>query len=374
MSDATQLSMRDARDAEDKRLLENGEIDLLLSGWVETIRGRCIARMRGTVGEDVAQAVCERLWRELKAGRHRDGRLPFRVIVHSVIGWVCNGWNEPGWRESELFDLDGAAPDETEAVIVDLTLEQFVATLPPGDGEVGALYYLEGARARRDRRAARQEAERGVPGDQQEQGSAQGVARGMIVELETLLDELARRHARGEPLDVEGTLVKAGDRADELAPLIEAFLERAPRRAPSDEALAYVRSLDDPPMLRARVAKALRVDDVVDAIVAACKIQPDARPKVRRYYQQLEGGVLDPSRVAASVWDAITDVLGRSRASLTAPSLGATPSLPHPCTGPTALFEPGEMPTLSASMTEPEPPDDVDALFLGDPGSPQTSR
>ena len=28
----------------------------------------------------------------------------------------------------------------------------------------------------------------------------------MIVELETLLDELARRHARGEPLDVEGTL------------------------------------------------------------------------------------------------------------------------------------------------------------------------
>ena len=38
----------------------------------------------------------------------------------------------------------------------------------------------------------------------------------MIVELETLLDELARRHARGEPLDVEGTLVKAGDRADEL--------------------------------------------------------------------------------------------------------------------------------------------------------------
>ena len=144
MSDATQLSMRDARDAEDKRLLENGEIDLLLSGWVETIRGRCIARMRGVAGEDVAQAVCERLWRELKTGKHRDGRLPFRVIVHSVISWVCSGWNEPGWRENELFDLDGAAPDETEAVIVDLTLEQFVATLPPGDGEVGALYYLEG--------------------------------------------------------------------------------------------------------------------------------------------------------------------------------------------------------------------------------------
>jgi hypothetical protein len=188
----------------------------------------------------------------------------------------------------------------------------------------------------------------------------------MTVELETLLDELARRHARGEPLDVEGTLRQAGDRADELAPLIESFLERAPRRAPSDEALAYVRSLDDPPLLRVRVAKALRVDDVVDAIVTACKIQPDARPKVRRYYQQLEGGVLDPSRVAVSVWDAITELLGRSRASLTAPRLGAAAPT-APMYRADRLFEPGEMPTLSASNTEPDPPDDVDALFLGDP-------
>lgn len=136
--------MQDARDAEDNRLLETGEIDLLLAGWLETIRGRCIARMRGPVGEDVAQAVSERLWRELKAGRHRDGRLPFRVIVHSVIGWVCNGWNEPGWYESEFLEPDRAAPDESDEVVIDVTLEQFVATLPPGDGEVAALLYLEG--------------------------------------------------------------------------------------------------------------------------------------------------------------------------------------------------------------------------------------
>ena len=136
--------MRDARDAEDKRLLETGEIDLLLAGWVETIRGRCIAKMRGPVGEDVAQAVCERLWRELKAGRHRDGTYPFRVIVHSVIGWVCRGWYEPGWQENELFDVDGAGPDEADLVVLDVTLEQFVATLPPGDGEIASLSYLEG--------------------------------------------------------------------------------------------------------------------------------------------------------------------------------------------------------------------------------------
>lgn len=136
--------MRDARDAEDERLLAAGEIDLLLAGWYETIRDVCIVRMRGPVGEDVAHAVCERLWRELKAGRHRDGRHPFRVIVFSVIRWVCRGWFEPGWQESELFDIDGAAPDDAEAVVVDVTLEQFVATLAPGDGAVAALTFLEG--------------------------------------------------------------------------------------------------------------------------------------------------------------------------------------------------------------------------------------
>ena len=87
MSELTHSSMNDARDAEDNRLLESGEIALLLSGWHETIVARCVARMRGPVGHDVAQAVCERLWRELKSGRHRDGRWPFRVIVLKVIGF-----------------------------------------------------------------------------------------------------------------------------------------------------------------------------------------------------------------------------------------------------------------------------------------------
>ena len=166
----------------------------------------------------------------------------------------------------------------------------------------------------------------------------------MKVELDTLLDELARRHARGEPLDVEGTLAKAGDRADELAPLIEAFLLRAPRRAPSDESLAYVRSLDDPPMTRARVAKALKVDDVVDAIVTACEVRPEARPKVRRYYQQLEGGILDPSRVAASVWDAITGLLGRPRWTLIAPRIDTMLAQAEPMYRADKLFDPSELP------------------------------
>ena len=137
--------MRDARDAEDNRLLESGEIDLLLAGWVETIDSRCVARMRGPVGHDVAQAVCERLWRELKRGKHRDGRWPFRVIVHQVIGYVCAGWYEKGRIEDPLIEIDGPTADSfTGDVELQLTLEEFVATLPPGDGEVARLWLLEG--------------------------------------------------------------------------------------------------------------------------------------------------------------------------------------------------------------------------------------
>ena len=143
MSEVTASSMHDARDAEDKRLLEAGEVELLLAGWYETIVGRCVAKLRGPAGHDVAQIVCERLWRELKAGRHRDGAWPFRVIVHKVIDFTCAGYYEPGWGEAEWIELDGPAPDQTDEVDTTLDLESFVATLPPADAEVAALWLLE---------------------------------------------------------------------------------------------------------------------------------------------------------------------------------------------------------------------------------------
>jgi hypothetical protein len=184
----------------------------------------------------------------------------------------------------------------------------------------------------------------------------------MSPEVETLLDELVRRHARGEPLDVEGTLQRAGDHADELAPLIEAFLARAPRRGPTPASLAFVRSLDDPPLTRARVAKAVKVEDVVDAIVTECELDPATRPRVKRYYQQLEAGILDPTRVAASVWDAITGLLGRSRALLSAPP--GPPPAAAPMYRAEAQFSISES-LVPRAAPEPEALDEVDALFLG---------
>ena len=187
-----------------------------------------------------------------------------------------------------------------------------------------------------------------------------------MVSVAQLLDEFVGRWTRDEPLAVDELLVRAGPQADELARLIDRFLERAPRREPTADALAYVRSLDDPPMLRARQALGLKLDDFAAALVSRLGLGEWARPKVRRYYQQLEGGILDPSRVAASVWDAITGLLGRSRALLSAP--------PGPAPAAAPMYRIDAQLSLSErlvprSAAEPQVPDEVDALFLGDPSA-----
>jgi DNA-directed RNA polymerase specialized sigma24 family protein len=144
MPEETPVSMRDARDAEDNRLLEAGEIDLLLAGWYETIVARCVARMRGPAGYDVAQAVCERLWGELKKGHHQEGKWPFRVIVHKVIDFTCRGYYDPAWGENEWMDVDEPTADAVGEVDARLSIEAFVETLPPADRDVGKLWLLDG--------------------------------------------------------------------------------------------------------------------------------------------------------------------------------------------------------------------------------------
>ena len=145
MSGVTPVSMRDARDALDRELLARGEIDELLAGYVDEIVARCRVRCRAH-GEDVAQQVCMRLWRELKDGKHRDGRLPFRVVQLKVTGWICREFGGAVFGGGEELDeRDGPAPDDfTEAVAAHLDLEAFVASLPPGDAEVARLRLLEG--------------------------------------------------------------------------------------------------------------------------------------------------------------------------------------------------------------------------------------
>ena len=195
----------------------------------------------------------------------------------------------------------------------------------------------------------------------------------MTGQLEKLLDEFVGRWARDEPLAVDELLVRAGPEADELAVLIDRFLERAPRREPTADALAFVRSLDDPPLLRARQALGLKLDDLAAALVETLGLGEKAREKVRRYYQELELGQLEPGGVATKVWDALSGLLGRDARSLAALPLQAPASA-----GMLRAMEPmfreanfvaEDLPLERSAAAELNEPDEVDRLFgIAPPG------
>jgi hypothetical protein len=135
--------------------------------------------------------------------------------------------------------------------------------------------------------------------------------------VDALFDEFVTRWTREEPIDVAGLLERAGPDTDELARLIDAFLDRAPRREPSDESRAAVKALAvrlgaEPPLLSARLAARRRVGEVTAAIVAACALPAEAEALVRSYYQRLEGGLLDPRGVSDRVWTVLELLLGSS--------------------------------------------------------------
>jgi RNA polymerase sigma factor (sigma-70 family) len=93
--------MHDARDAEDKRLLDAGDHARLVESYYGVIVKRCQARTKSD-GEafDVAADVVIRLLGELKAGKRYV--VPFRVVVHKVIGWKLAEHFAGRSRDTEL--------------------------------------------------------------------------------------------------------------------------------------------------------------------------------------------------------------------------------------------------------------------------------
>jgi RNA polymerase sigma factor (sigma-70 family) len=137
--------MSDARDAEDTRLLEAGEHARLLAAYFEIIRGRCLARCKTRDdGEECASLVFVRLLRELKAGKRY--RVPFRIVVHMVVGWTVKGFYEPGRvREIPLGLDEGPADGDVFAAIEsELDAHRLLDGLPPREREVAVLCWLRG--------------------------------------------------------------------------------------------------------------------------------------------------------------------------------------------------------------------------------------
>jgi hypothetical protein len=186
---------------------------------------------------------------------------------------------------------------------------------------------------------------------------------------EQLFDELLGRWTRGEPLQVDELLLQAGERSGELAPLVDAFLQRSPRREPTAEAIAFVRSLETPSLLRARQERRLKLDDLTAALIKNLGLPAKARAKVRRYYQDLELGHLDPAGVAASVWDALSALLGRDALSLALPrpAAPAAPTMFRAAPERLSAEVSVQLRSMEDSVSEPHKdetePDEVDRLF-----------
>jgi RNA polymerase sigma-70 factor (ECF subfamily) len=135
--------MHDARDAEDTRLLQAGEIGRLVESYYGVVIDRCRVKVRDQMRAlDVAHEVVLRLLAELKRGRRY--RVPFRVVVHKVIDWkVKEHFQQGAAVEVELSEwLALASNDSSRALEMDEGFESFLSRLTELEQEVLRLRYL----------------------------------------------------------------------------------------------------------------------------------------------------------------------------------------------------------------------------------------
>src|SRR4051812_10300941 len=131
-------------DAFDKEQFDAGRIDVLLAKYRPIVVGRCIAKLRGHPdAEDVAQDVYLRLLGEFHRGKGY-GDVPYRVVVHQVIGWTLKDYFAGRSTSTPLPD-DFAAPEAPpDDRLTRLTLASAFEALPAGDGVVLTLRYIYG--------------------------------------------------------------------------------------------------------------------------------------------------------------------------------------------------------------------------------------
>ena len=135
--------MHDARGAEDTRLLDAGEHKALLESYYGVILDRCRLKVGGASYVDVAHEVVVRLMAELARGRRY--RVPFRVVVHKVIGWKASEHFRKGKvAEVELDEwLALASTDSSGGLDADEGFESFLAGLTELEQQVLRLRYVD---------------------------------------------------------------------------------------------------------------------------------------------------------------------------------------------------------------------------------------
>lgn len=179
-----------------------------------------------------------------------------------------------------------------------------------------------------------------------------------------LFDEFRRQAEAGHQPSVADYLTRAGDDADALADLLDAFLIEMPAREAPPETLAAVRALaaGEPTLLAQRTERGVTRKAVVDALMGRLSLSETSRPKVEERYHELESGLLDAGRVDGGVLDAIASALGIVRSHLVfgRPSLPQQPAYLRMPPGETLAIVSGGLPESTETSEEP---DEVDRLF-----------
>ena len=188
-----------------------------------------------------------------------------------------------------------------------------------------------------------------------------------------LFDEFARRFARGERPPVPEYVERAGRDGAELARMLDRFLASAPPPHPPAERVEMMRAwiAGQPPILELRKQRGLTRDVVVERLLGLLGLQSERRGKVRRYYHELETGLLEPRGVDRKVWEALGQVLGASVSDLAgwrARPIEAGPAFRM--SGEAMLDQGAPLLTsvLSAAAEAEDVEDEVDRLFRSDTG------
>ena len=136
--------MHDARDAEDTRLLEASQFGLLVESYYGVMLDRCRARVWPEPDAiAVAAEVAIRLLSELKRGRRY--RVPFRVVVHKVIGWKIKEHFTPAKAQEVELDewLREASTESSSELVADSGFEALLEDLTELEQEVVRLRYAD---------------------------------------------------------------------------------------------------------------------------------------------------------------------------------------------------------------------------------------
>jgi hypothetical protein len=175
-------------------------------------------------------------------------------------------------------------------------------------------------------------------------------------------------------------LAQAEELSDEDVELLLASAPEAPPESADQLIEEVLRTVGRPqldlqgqsPLERLRSRRKISVGELVDALVERFELERGKRRKVRRYYEELEAGLVDPVKVDQRVWEVIAERLHESVEGLL--------SVPQPRTvgiarvGSEASPRPPRRavrrsPTTSA-MPGSDAWDEVDELFRGgDAGS-----